>query len=195
MYILVNGAGEPESPRVHIAKFYGQRRLIRSVLRASTFSLFKLNWNCNSVGLLRTQSLLASACFVAYGSFLFNFKNYWLRITYEDSVPEMHSLSILLIKYYLKWCIRLSRSLFLFFSYLVRVTSVGPKSSQGHTQPSSAVDVGRFVTFWDHQIFPWLTCLKLIEIVILWVYYTIPLAPACVCTFGLHFLIFSVWQG
>ena len=46
-------AGGPVSPRGHnVAKFYGQLRLIRSVWRASKFSVFKIDWNCNFVGLL-----------------------------------------------------------------------------------------------------------------------------------------------
>ena len=40
----------------------------------------------------------------------------WLRTTDEGSVPEMRIWSILLIKSDLKWCIHLSRSLFLYFS-------------------------------------------------------------------------------
>ena len=39
----------------------------------------------------------------------------WLRIADEGSVPEMRIWSILLIKSDLKWCIHLSRSLFLYF--------------------------------------------------------------------------------
>ena len=35
-----------------IAKFYGRLRLIRSIWRASIFSVLKINWNCNYVGLL-----------------------------------------------------------------------------------------------------------------------------------------------
>ena len=50
-----------------------------------------------------------------------------LRITDEGSVPEMRIWSILLIKSFVKWCIHLSRSLFLNFNYLVSVTAVGPK--------------------------------------------------------------------
>ena len=38
----------------------------------------------------------------------------WLRTTNEGSVPEMRIWSILLIKSDLKWCIHLSRSLFLY---------------------------------------------------------------------------------
>ena len=46
----------------------------------------------------------------------FQFFNFfvWLRITDEGSVPEMRIWSILLIKSDLKWCIYLSRSLFLY---------------------------------------------------------------------------------
>ena len=35
----------------------------------------------------------------------------WLRITDEGSVPKMRIWSISLIKYDLKWCLHLSRSL------------------------------------------------------------------------------------
>ena len=52
--------------------------------------------------------------------------------TDEGSVPEMRIWSILLIKSDLKWCIRLSRSVFLCFNYLVSVTTGGPVSPQGH---------------------------------------------------------------
>ena len=47
----------------------------------------------------------------------FQLLNYfvWLRITDEGSVPEMRIWSILLIKSDLKWCIHLSRSLFLYY--------------------------------------------------------------------------------
>ena len=63
-----------------------------------------------------TSSLLALACF---GFFFFGitfqlFKLLCLlRITDEGSVPEIRIWSILLIKSDLKWCIHLSRSLFL----------------------------------------------------------------------------------
>ena len=70
-------------------------------------------------------SLLASACLDTFGLSLFNFLNYivWLRITEEGSVPEMRIWSILLIISDLKWCIHLSRSLFL-YTYNV-VTQLG----------------------------------------------------------------------
>ena len=48
------------------------------------------------------------------------------------------------------------------------VTASGPVSPQGHMKPSSTVDLGWIVAFWEHSV------LKLIEIVILCVYYTIP---------------------
>ena len=53
-------------------------------------------------------------------------------LTDEGSVPEMRIWSILLIKSDLKWCIHLSRSLFLYFNYLVGVTAGGPVSPRGH---------------------------------------------------------------
>ena len=59
-----------------------------------------------------------------FGTSLSNFWNYfvWLRITDKGSVPEMRIWSILLIKSNLRWCIRLSRSLFL---YLPRSIKLG----------------------------------------------------------------------
>ena len=78
-----------------------------------------------------TPSLLASAWF---GTSLSNILDYfvWLRITDEGSVPEMRIWSILLIESDLKWCIHLSRSLFLYFNYLVSVTAGGQVSPRGH---------------------------------------------------------------
>ena len=69
---------------------------------------------------------MASACLDTFGLSLFNFLNYivWLRITEEGSVPEMRIWSILLIISDLKWCIHLSRSLFLYsYSYTRSVAS------------------------------------------------------------------------
>ena len=40
------------SPRAHVARFYGRLQLIRSVWRASKFSVFKIDRNCSFVGLL-----------------------------------------------------------------------------------------------------------------------------------------------
>ena len=48
------------------------------------------------------------------GHYFFNYF-LWLRITDEGSIPEMRIWPILLIKSDLKWCIHLSRSLYLYF--------------------------------------------------------------------------------
>ena len=55
---------------------------------------------------------------------------------------EMRIWSILLIKSELKWCIHLSRSLFLYFNYLMSVTTGRSGSPRGHMHPSSTVDFG-----------------------------------------------------
>ena len=52
-----------------------------------------------------------------------------LRITIEGSIPEMRIWSILLIKSDLKWCIHLSRSLFLYSSTLLYVIALNVISS------------------------------------------------------------------
>ena len=52
--------------------------------------------------------------------------------TEMSSLPEMRIWSILLIQSDLKWCIHLSRSLFLYFNYLVSVTAGGPVRPRGH---------------------------------------------------------------
>ena len=64
-----------ESPRVHVGKFYGRFPLIRSVWRASKFSVFKIDKNCNFVGLLHypfwPQLILAP-----FGHYFINILNY-----------------------------------------------------------------------------------------------------------------------
>ena len=78
-------------------------------------------------------------------------------------------------------------------NYLVSVTAGGPVSPWGHMKPSSTVDFGRFVAFGEHKTFP---CLKLIEIVILLVYYTIHFGFSLFfALFGHFFSIFliQVW--
>ena len=108
--------GTKESPRAHVARFYGRPRLIRSVLRASKFSV-KIDRNCKFLGLLhhpfwlKLLSALFGIIFQLYNYFL------WLRITDEGSIPEMRIWSILLIKSDLKWCIHFRRSLYLYFHY------------------------------------------------------------------------------
>ena len=102
-----------ESPRAHVAKFYGQLRLIRSVFRASKFLCEKfivivILWVYYTIH-------FGFTLFWHFKASLFTFLNYivWLRITDEGWVPEMRIWSILLIKSDSKWCIHWSRSLFL----------------------------------------------------------------------------------
>ena len=98
-YLVSVTAGGPVSPpRAHLAKFYGRLRLILSVWRASKFCVFKIDRNCNFVGLLHhpfwLQFILAP-----FGHNFSTFKIFivWLRITEEGSVPEMRIWSISLI--------------------------------------------------------------------------------------------------
>ena len=139
-----------ESPRAHVAKFCGRLRLIRSVLGASQFSVFKLIeivilWVNYTIPL----SLLALACFGTFWISLSNLWTYfvWLRITDEGSVPETHIWSILLIQSDLKWCIHLSRSLFKHRKLWCS------QHATDQEKPSSAVDFGWSVAFWEHHNF------------------------------------------
>ena len=83
------------SPRTRVAKFYGRLQLIRSISRASTFSVLKfieiiIFW-------VYSPSLLASVCFGTFVISLFNFlATVSLRITDDESVLEMRIWSILL---------------------------------------------------------------------------------------------------
>ena len=112
-YLVSVTTGGPRSPkRAHVAKFYSRLRLIYSVCRASKFSVFKIDWNCNSVILWVYYAIPFgfSLYLGTFGASIFNHFNFfvWLRITDEGSVPEMRIWSILLIKSDLKWCIHLS---------------------------------------------------------------------------------------
>ena len=111
-----------------------QSTSICSVWRASKFSVFKIDWNCNSVGLLHHPFWLRLVFRHILGINFQPFVNYlvWLRITDEGSVPEMRMWSILLIKSDLKWCIHLRRSIFLYFNDLVSITAGGPRSPRGY---------------------------------------------------------------
>ena len=167
------------SLRAHVAKFYFRLQLIRSVLRASKFSVLK----SIEIVILRIYymtSLLASASFVTFVTSLLNFLNYfvWQRISDEGSVHEMRIWSILLMKSDLRWYIHLD--LFLYFkqfTHLVSVTAGGPESPW-HMQPSSKSkfqvqfirSVSRASTF---------SVLKFIEIVIFWVYSPSLFASVC----------------
>ena len=74
----------------------------------------KIDLNCNNSGSLHHPFWLLT-CFGAFGISRYNVWNYfvWLRITDEGSVPEMRIWSILLFKSDLKWCIHLTRGLFI----------------------------------------------------------------------------------
>ena len=86
-----------ESPRAHVAKFYGQLRLIRSVLRASKFSELKL---IELVSLWVYYTIPFGYSLVRHFlviTFQLLKLHLWQRITDEDSIPEMRIRSISLI--------------------------------------------------------------------------------------------------
>ena len=86
----------------------------------------------NFMGLLHHPFLL-SLVLVLLGHHFPPFETtFWLRITDAGSVPEMRTCSILIIKSYIKLCIHLSRSIFIYFNYLVIITAGGPVSPRGH---------------------------------------------------------------
>ena len=99
-----------ESQRAHVAKFCGRLRL-----RASKFSMLKIEWKCNFVGLFHHP--FGISWFGNFWESHFYFLNYFIlpRITDEGSVPEFRIWSTFLIKSDLKWWIHL-RSLFLYLS-------------------------------------------------------------------------------
>ena len=184
------------SPRAHVAKFYVRLQLIRSVLKASKFSVLK----CIRIVILRIYymaSLLASASFGTFVTSLFNFLNYfiWLRITDEGSVPEMSTWSILLImKSDLKWCIHLD--LFIYFNHI----SLGEchcwwtrESPRAH----AAKFYGRLQLIRSVSRASTFSVLKFIEIIIFGVYSPSLLASVCFGTFVMslfNFFSYFIWQ-
>ena len=93
----------------------------------STASIFMIiDWKCNLCVYYTIP--FGFSLFTHFWAQLFNVLNYFVqqRITDRGSVPEMHIWSILLIKSDLKWCMHLSRSLFLYFSHKrdYRLTSI-----------------------------------------------------------------------
>ena len=80
-----------------MAKLYGRFRLIRSVWRASKFSVFEIDLNCNFVGLLQIPFGFSLFRHFLVITFQFFILHVWLRITDEGSVPEMRIWSISLI--------------------------------------------------------------------------------------------------
>ena len=89
-------------------------RLICSVLRASNFSVLKLI----EIVILWVYYTIrfGFSLFRQFRDNIFYFCNhfFWRMITNEGSLPEMRIWSILFIKSELKWCIHLSRNLFLY---------------------------------------------------------------------------------
>ena len=85
-----------ESLRAHAAKFYGRLQLIRSVSRASTFSVLKFieivifGFIYHPFWLQFVLAFLWYISFQLFGYFV------WLRITGDGSVLEMRIWSILL---------------------------------------------------------------------------------------------------
>ena len=84
-----------ESLRAHAANFYGRLHVIRSVSRASTFSVLKFI-EIVICGVY-SPSLFASVCFWHFYDISFKLFRYfvWLRITDDGSVFEMRIWSIL----------------------------------------------------------------------------------------------------
>ena len=142
-----------ESPRAHVAKFYDQLRLIRSVLRASKFSALILT-EIVILWVYYTIPLGFTLIWHFWSITLQFWRHFhWLRITDEGSVTELRIWSILIIETDLKWCVHLSRRLFTYFNYLLSVTAGGPRSPQGRTYLRSTIDFDWFVAFWEHQHF------------------------------------------
>ena len=113
----------------HKLKIYMSHRIYAAPLSGFLFSnALSCDCHCqrNVAFLLRKSSINYMSYSIRViplmGNLLHHFQpfvNYfvWLRITDEGSVPEMRIWSILLIKSDLKWCIHVSRSLFLYFKY------------------------------------------------------------------------------
>ena len=147
----------PEGTWSQLSSTFDFSRLIRSVLRASKFSVLKFI-EIAILWIYYMASLLASTSFGTSVTSLFNFLNYfvWLRITDEGSVPEMRIWSILLMKSDLKWCIHLD----LFYISTTSLT----------WWVSLLVDFSWFVAFREHQHFLCWNLLKLL----FWGLFTIP---------------------
>ena len=176
-----------ESPRVHVAKFYGRLRLIRSVLRASKFSVLKLTEIIISWVYYTIPN--GFSLFRHFSASLINFLNYfvWLRITDEGLVPEMRIWFILLIKSDLKWCIHLSRSLFFVCQLLGECHCWWTRESpMAHV----AKFYGRLRLIRSVLRASKFSVLKLTEIIISWVYYTIPNGFSLFRHFRHHFSTF-----
>ena len=116
--------GGPENPRwhIHVARFYGRLWLIRSILRASKFSVLKLI----EIVILWVNYTIPFNCswFWHFRADIFSFSIHsvwlrWLRITDEGVLPVMRTWSILLNKSDLKLCTQFSRSLYLYLFHKI----------------------------------------------------------------------------
>ena len=120
-----------ESPRAHVAKFYGRFRLIRSIWEHHNFPCSKLI----EIVILWVYYTIpfGFSLFRYFWDIVFPLLNYfvWQKITDESSVPEMRIWSILWIKSVLIWCIHLSRSLFFIFKFLLRNGCIKFKTMKG----------------------------------------------------------------
>ena len=101
--------------RAHEAKFYDRLRLIRSILRVSRFSTFKINSNCNAVSLLHHPFLASTCSGIIFVSHWIFYNTCWLRITDDGLIPEIRIWSMVLIQSdYFCVCIHFNRSPFLY---------------------------------------------------------------------------------
>ena len=91
-----------ESPRAHATKFYDRLLLIGSVWEHHNFP-YKIDWNCNIVGLLHHPFWLQLVLALSGQHFLL------LKPLY---LAKIRIWSILLIIFDLRWCIHLCRRLF-----------------------------------------------------------------------------------
>ena len=110
-----------ESPMGNVAKFYSRLRLVCSVWRTSKFPCLKfieivILWVYNTIPFGFSLHKLGT-----FGTSIFNHylttclaKDHWRGL-----VHEIRIWSMMLIISYLKWCIHLSRSLFLYFYFPV----------------------------------------------------------------------------
>ena len=142
-----------------------------------------------------------SACFSTFWASICNVWNYfiWLRITDEGSVPEIRIWSMLLIKSDLKWCIHLVEvSFYISTSWWVSlpVDQWVPEGICSQTLRSTSFD-----SLCVESIT--ISVLKLTEIIIFWVYYTIPFGFSLFWHFlginfqflKLHCLAKDHWRG
>ena len=136
-------------PRAIVATFYGRLWLICSesveIVRVYWVDVtaggpvniecfrVKIYWNCNFVGLLHHQFWLQLVLALSWHHFqTFGINFVWLMIIDEVSVPKCAYRPYCLLKSDLKWCIHLSRGLFLYSNYLLTVTAGGPVNPRWH---------------------------------------------------------------